>query len=176
ANEDAVMYMLRDMWAEIKAAVPDVKFYVIGQDPTREILDIAKKDPSVIVTGFVDDIRPYVAKSAVYVVPIRVGGGTRLKVLDALAQGKAIVSTSVGCEGIEVTSGLDICIEDDSKGFIRRTVELLKSRDRREELGKSARRLAVERYSWAGIGQVLDGVYEDVGSRDEDTPRGKQGS
>lgn len=176
ANEDAVMYMLRDMWSEIKAAVPDVKFYVIGQDPTREILDISKQDASVIVTGFVDDIRPYVAKSAVYVVPIRVGGGTRLKVLDALAQGKAIVSTSVGCEGIEVTNGLDICIEDDSKGFIRRTVELLKSRDRREELGKSARRLAVERYSWAGIGQVLDGVYEEVGKRDMHSARGEQGS
>ena len=162
ANEDAVMHLLRDMWSDIKSAVPGVKFYVIGQDPTREILNFARSDPSVVVTGFVDDIRPYVAKSAVYVVPIRVGGGTRLKVLDALAQGKAIVSTSVGCEGIEVTDGKDIRIEDTVEGFVRSTIELLNDDNSRRSLGRAARELAESRYSWEGIGKVLNEVYEDV--------------
>jgi glycosyltransferase involved in cell wall biosynthesis len=167
ANEDAVLFLLRDMWDEIKRAVPDVRFYIVGQDPTSEILDIAKRDSSIIVTGFVEDIRPYVARSAVYVVPIRVGGGTRLKVLDALAQGKAIVSTSVGCEGIQVTNGLDICIEDDSHRFIQQTVSLLRNEDRRRELGRAARKLAEDCYSWAGIGDVLDGVYREVGGNEK---------
>ena len=162
ANEDAVLHLLRDMWADIKAAVPDAKFYVIGQDPTREILDFAASDPSVIVTGFVDDIRPYVAKASVYVVPIRVGGGTRLKVLDALAQGKAIVSTSVGCEGIEVTDRKDIRIEDTASDFVEATVELLKDKTERERLGRAARDLAARRYSWEGIGSVLNRVYRDL--------------
>jgi len=165
ANEDAVLYLLNEMWAEIKQAVPGVHFYVIGQDPTKEILEIAKKDGSVTVTGFVDDIRPYVARSAVYVVPIRVGGGTRLKVLDALAQGKAIVSTSVGCEGISVTDGIDIRIEDEPGEFVRRTVELLMDAGKREELGAKARKLAVDEYSWEKIGRVLDGVYQEAGAK-----------
>jgi glycosyltransferase involved in cell wall biosynthesis len=164
ANEDAVLHLLRDMWGDIKAAVPGVKFYVIGQDPTREILELAKADSSIVVTGFVDDIRPYVARASVYVVPIRVGGGTRLKVLDALAQGKAIVSTSVGCEGIEVADGKDIRIEDSVTGFVAATVELLVNRDARRELGVAARNLAETRYSWEGIGAVLNQVYRDVAS------------
>lgn len=165
ANEDAVLYMLKEMWTRIKQAIPNVRFYVIGQDPTREILDFAKNDDAVTVTGFVNDIRPYVARSAVYVVPIRVGGGTRLKVLDALAQGKAIVSTSVGCEGINVTDGKNIRIEDNPVEFAKRTIELLKDPDKRRDLGQKARQLAVEEYSWEKIGKVLDGVYQDVGRK-----------
>ena len=165
ANEDAVLYMLKEMWMRIKQAIPNVHFYVIGQDPTKEILEYAKKDDAVTVTGFVEDIRPYVARSAVYVVPIRVGGGTRLKVLDALAQGKAIVSTSVGCEGINVTNGGDIRIEDNPVEFADRTIELLKDSDMRLALGQKARQLAVEEYSWEKIGKVLDGVYQDVGRK-----------
>lgn len=167
ANEDAVLYLLQEMWAAIKQSVPGVHFYVIGQDPTKEILEIARNDECVTVTGFVEDIRPYVARSAVYVVPIRVGGGTRLKVLDALAQGKAIVSTSVGCEGISVTDGVNIRIEDEPREFVRRTVELLNDPDTRRTLGVQARQLAVGEYSWEKIGRVLDAVYQEVGAKDQ---------
>ena len=162
ANKDAVMHLLQDIWPAIKESVPGVKFYAIGQDPPKELLEIGKKDPSVIVTGYVDDIRPYVARSAVYVVPLRVGGGTRLKVLDALAQGKAMVSSSVGCEGIEVTHGLNIYIEDTNEGFASRTIELLRDEAGRKQIGEAARTLAVEKYSWTGIGKVLQQVYEDA--------------
>ena len=96
-----------------------------------------------------DDIRPYVAKAAIYVVPLRVGGGTRLKVLDALAQGKAIVSTSVGCEGIEVTNDENIYISDDDAEFGEHVVELLNNPQRRSELGREARKLAENRYGWS---------------------------
>ncbi len=176
ANEDAVLFLLREMWSGIKSEVTGVKFYIIGQDPTREVMNLAERDPAVIVTGFVDDIRPYVSKAAVYVVPIRVGGGTRLKVLDAMAQGKAIVSTSVGCEGIEVTDGEDICIRDDVRSFVNATVSLLHSDPERNRLGVAARQLAVSRYSWEEIGKDLNAVYDraigatvESGSRQADS-------
>ena len=102
ANRDAVMYFLRDIWPRIRTRHPQVRFYAVGQDPPAELRALAQGDDRVVVTGFVDDIRPIVRRAAVYVVPLRVGGGTRLKVLDAMAMGKAIVSTSIGCEGIDV--------------------------------------------------------------------------
>lgn len=165
ANKDAVTYLLEDIWPIIKAAVPDVKFYAIGQDPPRELLELSRNDPAIKVMGYVDDIRPYVARAAVYVVPLRVGGGTRLKVLDALAQGKAIVSTSVGCEGIEVTDGKNILIEDTIDGFANKTIELLKDESRRRRLGSEARVLAEERYAWGKIGKEMQRTYEEVVKR-----------
>lgn len=162
ANKDAVLYFLRDIWPSILREHPGAKFYAIGQDPPRDLLDIAQREPSVIVTGFVDDVRPYVRKAAVYVVPLRVGGGTRLKVLDALAQGKAIVSTSVGCEGISVTHGRDILIEDEPARFAAQVNSLFADAGARRVLGTAARELAVSGYGWTAIGADLQRVYEDV--------------
>lgn len=165
ANKDAVLYFLREIWPEVLREHPGARFYAIGQDPPRELLDLAKREPSVVVTGFVDDVRPYVRKAAVYVVPLRVGGGTRLKVLDALAQGKAIVSTSVGCEGIAVTHGKDIFIEDDPIQFATRVNALFADAEARRSLGTAARALAESSYGWEAIGADLQNVYETVAGR-----------
>lgn len=165
ANKDAVLYFLRDIWPAVLREHPTAKFYAIGQDPPRELHEHAKREPSVIVTGFVDDVRPYVRKSAVYVVPLRVGGGTRLKVLDALAQGKAIVSTSVGCEGIAVTHGKDIYIEDEPSSFAARVNALFTDAQARRTLGVAARQLAESNYGWPAIGADLQRVYEAAASK-----------
>lgn len=165
ANKDAVLYFLREIWPMVAANHPAAKFYVIGQDPPRQLCDIANQNPNVVVTGFVDDVRPYVRKAAVYVVPLRVGGGTRLKVLDALAQGKAIVSTSVGCEGIAVTDRRDILIEDDPAGFAAQVSALFDDADRRRTLGLAGRELAERKYGWGSIGAELHHVYESVANR-----------
>lgn len=160
ANRDAVTHFVERIWPVIKAARPDVRFHIVGRDPPPELLQYAERDTGLQVHGYVDDIRPLVAKAAVYVVPIRVGGGTRLKVLDALAQGKAIVSTSVGCEGIDVSHGKNILIEDDPDAFARQVIVLLNDSRRRKELGMEARRLATLRYNWSSIGDQLNQVYE----------------
>jgi glycosyltransferase involved in cell wall biosynthesis len=102
------------------------------------------------------------AKAAVYVVPIRVGGGTRLKILDAMAMGKAIVSTTIGCEGIEVNDGEDIVIADKPTDFAEKTIELLRNRELRERLGRNARKTAEEVYSWGKIAPELERVYEEL--------------
>jgi glycosyltransferase involved in cell wall biosynthesis len=162
ANKDAVMYLLSDIWPSLKSRIPEIKFYIIGQDPPKELVSLANEDSGINVLGYVDDIRPYVAKSAIYVVPLRVGGGTRLKVLDALAQGKAIVSTSIGSEGIEVTDRKNIYLEDTAKGFADSIVELINDKDKREVLGDQARKLAVEKYAWPSIAVKLINAYKRV--------------
>lgn len=162
ANKDAVMHLIYDIWPRIKSAVPDAVFKIIGQDPPPELVEIANRESDIQVLGYVDDIRPYVAESAVYVVPLRVGGGTRLKVLDALSQGKAIVSTSVGCEGIEVTHGENIFIEDDDYAFADRVIELFNDEPLRSKLGAQARLLAEKKYAWESIGDTLNEAYKAI--------------
>jgi polysaccharide biosynthesis protein PslH len=162
ANKDAVLHFIADIWPLVKQKVPGVVFHVIGQDPPSDLLHIAQRDGSVRVHGYVDDVRPYVARAAVYAVPIRVGGGTRLKVLDAMAQGKAIVSTSVGCEGIEVVHGEQIYIEDEDRAFAERVATLLGDQGLRHELGRRARLVAEAKYSWTIIGSVLQNAYQSL--------------
>lgn len=162
ANKDAVLHFINDIWPTVRSQVQDAIFYVVGQDPPQELLEISGQYPSIRVLGFVDDIRPYVARAAVYVVPLRVGGGTRMKVLDSLAQGKAILSTSVGCEGIEVENELNIYIEDRNDRFAERVIELFRNPERRAQLGMEARKLAVEKYGWESIGRSLQSTYESV--------------
>jgi glycosyltransferase involved in cell wall biosynthesis len=162
ANRDAVLYFLEHIWQKIKAEIPGVRFYAVGQDPPPELHKIAESDSCVVVTGYVDDIRPYVTRSSVYVVPLRVGGGTRLKILDAMAMGKAIVSTTIGAEGIHITDGKNILIADDPGDFAARTLALLKTPALRSNLGREARKLVENEYSWEIIGKKLQTAYESI--------------
>lgn len=159
ANRDAVLHFVDAIWPSITAQVPGVRFFAVGQDPPVALLERARRDPRIVVTGKVPDIRPHVAQSAVYVVPLRVGGGTRLKVLDAMSSGKAIVSTSIGCEGIEVTPGEHLLVADTPAGFAETTVALLRNPDRRRALGAAARGLVEMKYSWPVVGDTLMAAY-----------------
>lgn len=159
ANRDAVMFFLNEIWPLIRRQVPAVRFFAVGQDPPKDLLALAARDNQVVVTGYVDDIRPLVRDAAVYVVPLRVGGGTRLKVLDAMAMGKAMVSTSIGCEGLEVRPDEHLLVADRPERFAERTVMLLGDRDRRLALGRAARDLVERRYSWGRVGQQLMQAY-----------------
>lgn len=167
ANRDAVMYFLQEIWPKVCLQLPDVRFFVVGQDPPGELLAFASLDPRVVVAGYVDDVRPIVWKSAVYIVPLRVGGGTRLKVLDAMAMGKAMVSTSIGCEGLDVCPGQHLLVADTPDSFAGATVALLGDRQRRLELGRAARALVEQHYTWRSIGGLLLDAYREaiVGGR-----------
>lgn len=157
ANRDAVMFFLGEIWPLIRAQVPGVRFFAVGQDPPKDLVAFAARDPQVVVTGYVTDIRPIVWDASVYVVPLRVGGGTRLKVLDAMAMGKAMVSTSIGCEGLDVHPDEHLLVADTPAQFAEKTVMLLQDRNRRLLLGRAARSLVERRYSWRTIsGQLLD--------------------
>jgi sugar transferase (PEP-CTERM/EpsH1 system associated) len=165
ANRDAVEYFLNEIWPLIRERVPGVRFFAVGQDPSRDILRAAETDSSVVVTGYVDDIRPYVRQAAVYAVPLRVGGGTRLKVLDAMAMGKAMVSTSLGCEGIAARSGEHLITADTPTAFADAAVALLNDASRRRALGAAARRLVEQKYAWSVVGDQLLDAYRTAAVR-----------
>lgn len=162
ANSDAVLYFLREIWPLVKQRMPQSRFFAVGQDPPAELIAIARGRSDVVVTGYVEDIRPLVARASVYVVPIRVGGGTRLKVLDAMAMGKAIVATRIGAEGLHVTDGKDILLADAPRDFADATLRALGDTSLRARLGQQARARVEGEYSWDMIGLRLQAAYASV--------------
>ena len=161
-NRDAMEYFCCEIFPEIRRAEPRAVMHVVGSAPSDAVRRAAASQPGIEIHGFVDDIRPLLARSAVYVVPIRVGGGTRLKILDAAAAGKAIVSTSIGCEGIAVTPGQDILIGDTPEAFARQVLSALGDDGLRRRIESNARRLAEDRYAWDVIGRCLNDVYASL--------------
>jgi glycosyltransferase involved in cell wall biosynthesis len=125
-------------------------------------LDLAKLDKRVGVTGFVDDVRPFLAKAQVYLCPMRDGGGTRLKILDALAMGKPIVATTMAYEGISVTPDLNVLVADTPDDFVRQIGRLFDDRDLRNTLADEARRFVMGHYSWSVIGDHLGDSYRQI--------------
>lgn len=161
-NKDAMIYFCSSIYPLIKREIPDIEIDIIGRSPTQEIKKMAENDPSIKLHGYVDDVRGYINQAAAYVVPIRVGGGTRLKILDAFACGKALVSASVGCEGIDVTPEENILIGDSPEEFARQVIRILNDNTLREKLEINARVLVENQYSWKIIGHHLDEIYQSV--------------
>ncbi len=164
-NRDAMLFFGDRIWPFIRRAVPGVTMNLIGSSPPIELVKLGQRDNQFKVLGFVDDVRPTIAEAAVYVVPIRVGGGTRLKILDAMAMGKAIVSHPIGAEGLDVTDGTDIVIAQEPEEFARSVIELLQGGERRQVLGQNARKTAVAKYSWPRIIPRLEDYYREIAGR-----------
>lgn len=159
-NVDGVMHFVQKIWPRVVEAHPEARFKIIGGRPPRSLQLLA--GPRVELTGFVPDLRPHLAAAAAVVVPLRLGGGTRLKVVEAMAMGKAIVSTALGSEGIEAIPGRDLLIEDQPEAFADALNRLLDDPELAARIGQSARSLAVERYSWSGAARALEGFYRDI--------------
>jgi polysaccharide biosynthesis protein PslH len=159
-NVDGVNHFVKDIWPRIAEAHPEARCKIIGGRPPASLLALA--GPRIELTGFVPDLRPHLAAAAVVVVPLRVGGGTRLKIVEAMAMGKAIVSTALGTEGIEATPGRDILVEDHPAAFADAVNRLLTEPGLATRIGQSARRLAVERYAWSGAARALEGFYRRI--------------
>jgi sugar transferase (PEP-CTERM/EpsH1 system associated) len=155
-NEDGMVYFCREILPRIRAVEPGVTLGIVGRAPTPAVRRLAEEHAGVTVTGRVDDVRPYVARGAVYVVPLRIGGGTRLKIFEAMAMGKAVVSTTVGAEGLPVTDGRDVVLADDPARFADEAVRLVRDVRARRELELAARRLVVERYDWSAVALDLE--------------------
>ena len=136
-NEDGVAYYVEKILPLIRRQIPEAAFWAVGRRPPRRIQALASDD--VVVTGAVDDIRPFLAKAAVCVVPLRSGSGTRIKIFEAMAMGKAVVSTSSGAEGLPVRHGENIILADDPADFARQVVDLLRDVPRRQRFGHAAR-------------------------------------
>ncbi|OQX92202.1 MAG: hypothetical protein B6D58_04185 [candidate division Zixibacteria bacterium 4484_95] len=161
-NRDAVMHFIVDMWPRIKRAIPHVKFYVIGRGPTQDILDKAKEDPDIIVTGQVDDVRDYLKMANVFVAPIRLGKGFRGKILEAMSMAIPVVTTSLGAEGISAEDMKNIAIANDINIFIQKTVTLLRDTKLARRIGDNGRALVVNNYSYQKSVEILENVLKKV--------------
>ena len=161
ANVDGVDFFCREVWQQVKTAVPEAKFYIVGRNPPPRITKLASD--SIVVTGRVESVMPFIRKAAVFIVPLRIGGGTRLKIYEAMAAGKAVVSTSVGAEGLDFHDGEDILIADEADKFASDVVELLVNKDRRIKLGGSAAKLAAQ-YDWATIAKRFEEILRKARS------------
>jgi len=159
-NVDGVMHFVQKIWPRVVEAHPEARFKIIGGRPPRSLQLLA--GPRVELTGFVPDLRPHLAAAAAVVVPLRLGGGTRLKVVEAMAMGKAIVSTALGSEGIEAIPGRDLLIEDQPEAFADAVNRLLGDPELAASVGRSARSFAVERYSWSDAARALEGFYRRI--------------
>lgn len=149
-NEDGVRYFIDDILPVIRQEMPGVTFSVVGRHPSADLRAVAAA-ANCEVTGTLDDIRPAVAEASICVVPLRAGSGTRLKIFEALAMGKAVVSTTLGAEGLAMEPGRHFVAADGSRAFADAVVALLRDSDRRRRIAAAGRALVEERYSWAQV-------------------------
>ena len=171
-NLSAVRYLIGGIWPLVRQGCPDAKLILAGKNPPAEIFRLAGAIPGVEVFPNPWDMRPLLARAAVYVCPILEGGGTRLKILDAMAMGKAVVSTTIGCEGLRVKPQRDILRRDQPGEFASAVLRLFREEDLRSVLGRSSREVAEREYSWVRAGGQLKIAYECAARKAQPTLRG----
>jgi glycosyltransferase involved in cell wall biosynthesis len=157
-NVDAVTWFADAVFPSIQERAPGICFYIVGQQPHSRVAALGQR-PGIVVTGRVPDTRPYIAGAGVYVVPLRIGGGTRLKVLEAMAMGRAIVSTRLGCDGFPFVDGREVAFADEPKAFVERVIMLLREREQAVALGRAARAYVEAHYGWGAIVPRLEALY-----------------
>jgi polysaccharide biosynthesis protein PslH len=160
-NDDGITYFCKEILPLIWEKKNTVKLCVVGKSPSQAVKSLASYDKRVNVTGRVEDVRPYIQSSSIFIVPLRIGGGTRLKILEAMSMRKAVVSTTIGAEGIE-HSPANIALADTPQDFAQAVVNLLNDPLRIIELGEEGRRLVCEKYDWPIVGQKLNDIYNEV--------------
>ena len=159
---DASVYFCSQVLPLIRKKVPEVGVWLVGRNPTQEIKDLGKDDAHIHVTGMVDSVIDYYEKATITIVPLRAGGGTRLKILESMALGKPIVSTSIGCEGINVEDGKNILIADTPELFSEYIIQLMESELLRNKITTEARKLVESTYDWQILSDHLTEIYQDV--------------
>jgi glycosyltransferase involved in cell wall biosynthesis len=147
-NEDGILFFADDVLPRLRKLVPSVRLTIVGRNPTARLLERTRIHPEIRVMGRVDDVRPHVARGAVFVIPLRIGGGTRIKAYEAMAMGKAVVSTRIGIEGLPVRDGDNVVLADSPDDFAAAVARLLKDKAERERIEKNARAYVEANVSW----------------------------
>lgn len=160
-NEDAMMFFIREILPLVQRQIPNVTLTIAGRNPSARLRGVSDQ-AGVRVTGTVDDVRGYLDEGAVYVVPLRVGGGTRLKIFEALSMGKAVVSTGVGAEGLPIVDGEHYVRADDRGHFADAVVSLLRDPNRRNALGAAGKQLVQSRFSWRSVAEIFERHCQDA--------------
>jgi glycosyltransferase involved in cell wall biosynthesis len=158
-NIEAAFFICNEIMPRLRLLRSGVRLQIIGANPPEQLRKFALKHDDIDVLGFVDEVRDYIEKATVYVCPIMDGGGTKLKILDALAMEKPIIAHKIASEGINVTDGVDILLADQADEYAELIVRLIESSTERVSLGKAARKLALEQYDYTSIGKSLSDYY-----------------
>jgi glycosyltransferase involved in cell wall biosynthesis len=162
-NADGIRWFLQAVFPRIMQAVPAARLKIIGKNPPQDFLDLAAKQPDAVqVTGYVPDLNPYLEGAAVVVVPVRAGGGMRVRILEMFARGLPVVTTTVGLEGISAVPGTDVLVADTAEAFAEAVIDLLQEPGSREKLAEAGRRLVERRYDWQIVLADLEKVYREL--------------
>lgn len=168
-NEEAIVWFAQEIFPRVLVRVPEASLTVVGHNPSPRVLSLASQN--VRVTGTVPAVEPYYERAAVAVVPLRTGGGTRLKILEAMNCGTPIVSTTLGMEGLDVRPNVDLLVADDPVNFAEQVIELLTLPARRRQLVSAARERVRQKYDWQAIGDRLDAALCETVERLEKSRR-----
>ena len=161
-NVNDALYFYSTIYPMIRQQIPEIVLYLVGKNPPKEIESLSL-DKSVVVTGYVEDTRTYVARSSVFISPIRVAAGIKTRILEAMAMGKPIVATPAGVRGVNVVSEENVIVASNSQEFAIKTIELLRHQGLRRRLGANARKTVEAYYSWENITDMLDELFHQVG-------------
>lgn len=161
-NDDAIRYFLDEIWPSIQRQVPDVTLTVVGRNPGPGLIERAARQSGVTVTGRVDDVRPFMERAACFIVPIRIGGGTRLKIYEAMAMEKPVVSTTIGAEGLPLRPGIDVLLEDQPEAFAGAVVRVLMDDDFAGRVGVEAADTVRTRFSWDHVALRFTDLLDDA--------------
>jgi len=159
-NLQGLLWFLREVWPKIIEEFSDAKIFIVGKNPSDEIIRFKSKN--VIVTGYVNDVKPWIAKAEIFLVPLFSGGGIRIKILEAMAMEKPVISTSVGAEGIGVSNMENIIISDNKENFVKSIKLLFNNKKIRDNLSKNSRKLIEEKYSFGVIEKALTQAIENL--------------
>jgi glycosyltransferase involved in cell wall biosynthesis len=168
SNQDAVDYFVAEIFPLLKTQRPKIGFWIVGKDPPRRFLNYAANDRRVHVTGTVPDVREHISKSSICVIPLRIGGGSRLKILEALAMKKAVISTSVGAEGLRVRDGKHLLMADHPRDFAAKVLRLFKDPDERRSLGLAGYELVKSTYDWRELAEKQHDIWASVVGKRKD--------
>jgi len=160
-NKQGMYYFLENIYPKIKERLPEIKLDIVGGGIPEKFKELCKGDASIRLLGYVEDPLSYIQKATVFISPILSGGGTRLKILEAMSAGKAIVSTTIGCEGIEGLNNRDYLIADTPEEFSEKVVEVINNKELQRYLGVNARKLAKQKYDWTVICNKIESTYRD---------------
>ncbi len=168
-NEDGIAWFAREVFPSIRKSTPHASLTVVGRNPSARVRELAARDAAIEVTGTVPDVRPYVARAEVLIVPLRIGGGTRIKIFEAMAMERAVVSTTLGAEGLPLRDGVEILLRDSPENFASAVTELLRDARHREALARSGREKVTREHTWQIVAErmrdILAGVATPVPNR-----------
>ncbi len=161
-NEEGILWFVNEVLPLIREHLPAVTLNVVGRNPTQSLIDLGKHNSSIHVTGSVEDVRPFMDSASAYIVPIRIGGGTRMKIFEAMAMELPIVSTTVGAEGLEVSDGVELLVRDSPQDFADAVVRLLTKREWSTQMGRNAAEAVRKKFDWKQVAEKFSDICEQA--------------